>query len=142
VTRRGAEDDVSRADGSSTDGADEGSAVVETSLVLVLLVTLLLALFQIGFALHVRNTLVACAAEGARYAANADRTAADGAARTRELVVASLGERYATDVTAGTESVEGLTTVVVVVRAPMPLLGPLGLGDGLVAQGHAYEEAG
>lgn len=134
--------DVSRTGPASGSGRDDGSAVVETSLVLVLLVTLLLALLQIGFALHVRNTLVACAAEGARYAANADRTPEDGAARTRELVVAALGERYATDVTAGTESVEGLTTVVVVVRAPMPLLGPLGLGDGLVAQGHAYEEAG
>ena len=110
--------------GATTLRDDRGAAVVESSLVLVLLVFLLLALIQLGFALHVRNTLVASAAEGARYAANADRSPEDGAARTRELVAAALGEEYATNVTAGTEVVGGVTTVVVVIEAPLPLLGP------------------
>lgn len=121
---------------------DRGSAVVESSLVLVLLVVLLLALIQVGFALHVRNTLVASGAEGARYAANADRSPEDGAARARELITAALGEEYATDVTAGTELVGGVPTVVIVIRAPLPLLGPLGIADGIVVRGHAFEEAG
>ena len=115
---------------------------MESSLVLVLLVVLLLALLQLGFALHVRNTLVASAAEGARYAANADRAPEEGAARTRVLVAGALGDEYATDVVAGTEIVAGGTTVVVVIQAPLPILGPLGLADGLVVRGHAFEELG
>lgn len=123
-------------------GDDRGAAVVESSLVLVLLVVLLLGLLQLGFALHVRNTLVASAAEGARYAANADRSPEEGAARTRALVAGALGEEYATNVVAGTELVAGVTTVVVVIEAPLPILGPLGIVDGLVVRGHAFEESG
>lgn len=121
---------------------DRGSAVVESSLVLVLLVVLLLGLLQLGFALHVRNTLVASAADGARYAANADRSPDEGAARTRDLVARALGDEYATDVVAGTEVVNGVATIVVVVEAPLPILGPLGVTDGLVVRGHAFEESG
>lgn len=109
---------------------------------MTLLVMLLLGLLQIGFVLHVRNTLVACAADGARYAANADRTPAEGAARARSMIADALGARYATDVSAGTESVEGVGTVVVEVRADMPVIGPWGLDGALVVRGHAYEESG
>ncbi len=115
---------------------------MESSLVLVLLVVLLLAVLQVGFALHVRNTLVAAAAEGARYAANADRSPEDGAARTRELVAGALGEEYAADVVAGTEVVAGVPTIVVVIEAPLPVLGPIGLANGIVVRGHAFEESG
>ena len=45
---------------------DDGSAVVDFTLVGILLTFLFLALLQLGLALHVRNTLVASAAEGAR----------------------------------------------------------------------------
>jgi Flp pilus assembly protein TadG len=121
---------------------DRGAAVVESSLVLVLLIFLLLAILQLGFALHVRNTLVASAAEGARYAANADRSPVEGAARTRDLIKGALGDEYATNVVAGTEVVGGVTTVVVVVQAPLPILGPLGIARGLVVRGHAFEESG
>ncbi|HET9944946.1 MAG TPA: TadE family protein, partial [Actinomycetes bacterium] len=84
---------------------DDGSAVVEFVLVGVLLTALFLALVQLGLALHVRNTLQASAAEGARFAANADRTQADGEAVARELIRASLADGYADDVSSGTELV-------------------------------------
>lgn len=109
---------------------------------MTLLVMLLLALLQVGFVLHIRNTLVACAADGARYAANADRSPAEGAERTRSMISGALGAQYATDVSAGTESVGGVDTVVVEVRAVMPVLGPLGFEGALVVQGHAFEESG
>ena len=48
---------------------EEGSAVAEFSLVGVLLTALLLAVVQLALALHVRNTVLDAAAEGARYAA-------------------------------------------------------------------------
>jgi len=121
---------------------DGGAAVVESTLVIILLVVLLLTLLQVGFVLHIRNTLVACAADGARYGANADRSPEDGAARARQMIGGALGARYATDVTAGTETVGGVGTVVVEVRAALPVLGPLGFEGGLVVRGHAFEETG
>lgn len=63
---------------------DAGSSVVEFTLVSVLLVALFLAVLQVAIVLHTRNVLVSAAQEGARYAANADRTPAEGALRTQQ----------------------------------------------------------
>ena len=120
---------------------DRGSAIVEFTLVGVLLTVLFLALLQLGLALHVRNTLSASAAEGARYAANADREPDDGAAVTRQLIRDSLANSFAGDVTSGLESVDGVPTVFVQVRATLPLVGLLGPGRGIVVRGHALEES-
>lgn len=120
--------------------ADAGTAVVEFLLVGVLLTALFLGVLQLGLALHVRNTLVAAAAEGARYAANADRAPADGVDWTRQLVSASLAPRFAEDVAAGYEDVGGVPTVYVEVRADLPVIGFLGPDRAIVARGHALEE--
>lgn len=126
---------------SSSGERDEGSAVVEFALVSAMVSALFLAVLQVGVALHVRNTLVAAAAEGARYGADADRTPADAARRTREVVGSSLSAAYAQDVEAGYEDVGGVRTVVVQVRAPLPMLGLVGPGGDLVVTGHAIAEA-
>lgn len=117
-----------------------GAAVVEFALVTVVLVALFLAVLQLGLVLHVRNTLTASAAEGARYAANADRTPADGAERAEELITQSLNDRYARHIAVGTEVVGGVQTVVVEVRAPLPVVGLLGPDRLLVVRGHAMDE--
>lgn len=117
---------------------DDGSSVVEFALVSTLVLALFLGVVQLGFALHVRNTLVASAADGARYAANADRGPADGADRARELIRRSLPDSFARDVRAGVEP--GTGTVFVEVRAGLPLLGPWGLPRTLVLRAHALEE--
>lgn len=122
--------------------ADEGSAVVDFALVGALATVLLVGLLQLAMVLHVRNTLIDCAGEGARYGALADRTPADGAARTRLLIGQDLSARYAGDVEAGQEVVDGLDTVVVRIRAPLPVLGLLGAGRVLEVSGHAVAEAG
>lgn len=70
---------------------DRGAAVVEFTLVSILLVALFLMILQVGLVLHARNVMVSAAQEGARFAANADRTAADGVERTREALTGSLG---------------------------------------------------
>jgi Flp pilus assembly protein TadG len=119
---------------------DAGSAVVDFTLVGILLTFLFLALLQLGLALHVRNTLVASAAEGARYGANADRTPADGAAVTRQIIRDSLADSFADDVTGGLETLDGVTTVVVRVDARLPLFGLLGPPRGISVRGHALEE--
>ena len=90
--------------------------------------------------MYVRSTLVAAAAEGARYGADADRTPADGVRRTQDLLAQSLSPSYARDVTADYAVVDGLPTVVVRVRAPLPLLGLVGPGGDLVVEGHALAE--
>jgi hypothetical protein len=106
-----------------------------------LLVLAFLAVLQLAVSLHVRNTLVASAAEGARLAAAADRGLDDGVRRTRDLVTSSLSAAYASDVRAWYTDSAGLRTVVVQVRAPLPLLGLLGPADDLTLTGHALVEA-
>jgi len=109
-------------------------------LVGVLLSLLLLAVLQLTVSLHVRATLVDCAGEGARFAALAGNDPAAGERRARELITADLSEAYAQDVSAGREVVEGLDTVVVRVRAPLPVLGLLGVGEVVRVEGHARAE--
>lgn len=107
----------------------------------MVLVPLVLGLIQVGLVLHVRNTLAAAATEGARYGANIDRTPADGAARTREQVRGAIADRFAQDVTAGQEMVDGVPTVVVRVRAKVPPLGLWGPGVSLSVTGHGVQES-
>ena len=120
---------------------DRGSAVVEFTLVSVLLTGLFLAVLQIGLVIHVRNTLVACAAEGARYAANADRGLADGATRTQLLIGESLSERFTGGVSARYVADDGVQLVEVEVTTTLPLFGFLGPDRGLTVRGHAVDEA-
>ncbi|HLZ36516.1 MAG TPA: TadE family protein [Mycobacteriales bacterium] len=119
---------------------DRGAAVVEFALVSVLLTVLFLGLVQVGLAVHVRNTLVACAAEGARHGALADRSPADGAAYAADLIRGSLSPRFARDVHARVTMVEGQPVVEVTVRAPLPVIGLLGPRRTLAVRGHAMVE--
>lgn len=120
---------------------EQGSAVAEFSLVSVLLVALVLGIAQVGLAIHVRNTLVACAAEGARLAANADRTLADGAAHARSLIATALSPGMAQDVQARHRPGPAGLEVEVEVAAPLPVLGLAGPARSLRVQAHALEEA-
>jgi len=120
---------------------ERGSAVVDFTLVSVLVLVLFLGVLQVALAVHVRATLVDCAAEGARVAGRADRGPADGVARTRELVVASLSARYAHDVVARETVVDGLPVVEVTVSAPLPVIGLLGPTGMVTVEGRALEEA-
>lgn len=119
---------------------DRGSAVVDFVLVGALVTLLVAGVVQLTLAQHVRNTLVDSAAEGARFAALADRSPADGEARTRELVSAALSPAYAEDVAATDTEVGGVPVVEVRVSAPLPLAGLLGPGGRLTVLGHAVRE--
>jgi Flp pilus assembly protein TadG len=119
---------------------ERGAAVVDFVLVSMVLVPLVLGLIQVGLVMHVRNTLAAAATEGARYGANIDRSPADGAARTRDQVRGAIADRFAQDISARRETVGGVPTVVVTVRAEVPPLGLWGPGDGLSVTGHGVQE--
>lgn len=120
---------------------DAGSAVAEFVMVVSLLTVLTLSVLQLGLALHIRNTVLDAAAEGARFAALADSGLPDGEARTRDLITAAIGPAYATNVQASFGSYAGHASAQVRVIAPMPLLGLMGPGDGLEVVGHAAVES-
>lgn len=119
---------------------DVGSAAVDFVLVAGLTTVVFMAVVQLTLGLHVRNTLVDCAGEGARYAARADRDLADGERRTRELIATALAPGFAGTVTARTVVRGGLELVEVEVRAPLPVIGLIGPAGGLTVRGHGLEE--
>jgi hypothetical protein len=120
---------------------ERGAAVVEFTLVSILLVSLFLMILQVGLVLHARNVMVSAAQEGARFAANADRGPVEGVARTRAALAGSLGADLVArmDVTplppAGEPRAVGIR-----VSGPLPFVfvpvGPLRL----TVEGHALEE--
>ena len=121
-------------------GRESGSAVADFAMVSGLVSVIFVAVFQVGLALHVRNTLISCASEGARVGARAGADPADGVARTRQLIGQSLSPRFAQDVTADVVEVDGVRVVAVRVTAPLPVLGPLGPDRALDVVGHAFLE--
>jgi hypothetical protein len=104
---------------------DRGAAVVEFVLVSIPLLFLLLAVLQVAVYLHVRNVVVASAAEGARYGANADRASADGGPFAEHVLGRGLSVGTAAGIrcTAGEEPGAGGTVLVAVrCRGAVPTL--------------------
>lgn len=122
-------------------------------LVSLILIPLFIAILQLGFALYVRNTLAACAQDGARYAADenivvrGDNVMTDAATQqATSCVKESLPDSFAGNITATvpeiTDSI-GTPLLVVEVRisAPFPLVGLFGLGPQVLhAKGDALQE--
>ena len=122
---------------------DAGSAAVDFVLVGSLVTLLFLAVVQIAIDYHVRNVLAACAADGARYGANADVADPQAAAdKTNELIRESLGPDYANAIAPSEQdSVDGVPVVTVTVSARLPLLAWfLPAGPTVHATGHALLE--
>ncbi|HKH09061.1 MAG TPA: TadE/TadG family type IV pilus assembly protein [Agromyces sp.] len=117
-----------------------GSAVAEFTLVGILLTVLALAVVQLALALHVRNTVLDAAAEGARYAALAGSNDGEGIARTRDLIGAAISSDYARDISASRSTVAGVPVVAMTVRATLPVVGLLGFERALEVTGHAAVE--
>ena len=122
-------------------GDDVGSSPVEFVLVGSLLTVLTLAVLQLGLAVYVRNVVHDAAVEGAYRAALADTTLADGAERTREIVTRAVGSAYAEDIHVRASDDLGGPSVVVTVRAPLPLAGLLGIPRTMEVTAHAPAES-
>ena len=123
-----------------TGEGERGSAPAEFALVSGLLAVLTLSVLQLGLALHVRNTALDAAAEGARIAALADGGLPEGVQRTRDLLRTALSPGYARQVTAAHRVLSGTPTVEVTVLLPLPLVGLVGIERGLEVRGHAAVE--
>jgi hypothetical protein len=129
----------------SAPGNDRGSAPVEFALVSVLLLLLLLGVLQVAVYLYVRDIAVASAAEGARYAANADISSAEGAQRATEVLGRGAGHDVAGRLTCtGTEEtgVDGLRLSGVRCAGALPVFfAPLGGVLPLRVSARAIEES-
>ena len=116
---------------------ERGSAVVDFVMVGGLLTMFFLAILQLTLVLHVRNTLIDAAASGARYGTLADRGATDAEERARALVGMALNADFAQDIGTSEVTFQGLRTLEVTIKAPMPVIGLIGPRDMLEVKGHA-----
>lgn len=118
-------------------GDERGSAVVDFVLVGGLLTVFFLAVIQLALVLHVRNTLIDAVSSGARYGTLADRTPADARERTADLIGTALNADFARDVSTSEAGFQGIHTLEVTVRAPLPVIGLIGPVGALEVRGHA-----
>ncbi len=111
--------------------------MVEFVLVAALVVTVGIAVLQIVLATHVRSTLKACAAEGARTAAVARLGDDAGADRALECAASSLGRDV--EVAVAHDAVGGRDTVSVTLTGQAPALS-FWTGGAVEANGRALVE--
>ena len=116
---------------------ERGSAVVDFVMVGALLTMFFLAIIQLTLVLHVRNTLIDAAASGARHGTLADRGASDAEARAADLIGTALNAEFAQDISTAEVTFQGLRTLEVTIKAPMPVIGLIGPRDLLEVKGHA-----
>jgi Flp pilus assembly protein TadG len=118
---------------------------VEFCLVAVLLLMLVLGILQVAVYLHVRNVAAASAAEGARYAANADVPAAAGGDRAQTILASGLGQATASHLTCTgglDEGPGGVTLSAVRCAGAIPVFFvPFGEALTIDVSGHSVEES-
>lgn len=120
--------------------SERGSAVVDFVMILFILIPLFAALLQLSLVLHVRNTLSAAAAEGARSAAVSGATAEDGRAKTARQIEGTLNERYANNIDIRETTIGGAPAYEVRVTAEVPALGIGGFAVAVEGHGNAIIE--
>lgn len=119
---------------------DAGSSPVEFVLVGLLLTVLTLGVLQFGLAIYVRNVIHDAAVEGAFHGALADTAVREGADRAGEIIGSTVGPPFATDVSARAAGGAAGDIVVVTVRAPLPVIGLMGIPRTMEVTAHAPRE--
>lgn len=119
---------------------ERGSALVDFTLVSVVLLPIVLGIVQVVLVLHVRATLAAAASEGARLAATAGSSPGEGVARTRSQIAEAVGAGYARDVEVHRVTIDGAPAIEITVRAEVPALGLGGPAVELSVSGRAVQE--
>ncbi|WP_431799879.1 TadE/TadG family type IV pilus assembly protein [Microbacterium kunmingense] len=106
-----------------------------------MLTALTLAVLQLGLGIYVRNVVHDAAVEGAYHAALADTSLRDGVDRTSQIVTRTVGAAYAGDIAVAETSALGYPAVEVTVRAPLPVIGLIGLPGAMEVSAHAPVES-
>lgn len=114
-----------------------GSAVVDFVLVGALLSLMFISILQLALVLHIRNTLIDAAVSGAQFGTLADRSANEGAARSKALIAGALPPGFAEQISYSEKEIGGMRTLEISVKAPLPLIGLIGVGQTLEVSGHA-----
>lgn len=120
--------------------SDEGSAVAEFTMTSALVVVVFLVVCQFAYAVHVRSTLTMAAAEGARVGARVGADGQEARAKAVEIAEQSLSSHYAQDVESHLSSESGAPVMKVDIAAPVPVLGPWGVGLTLHTSARAVME--
>lgn len=120
---------------------EAGAAVPEFVLVLILLVPLVVGLVHVALVMHVRNTVTSAASAGARAGVGLEAGPGRATDRTRELIGATIADRYAQNVTERRTMIDGVAVVEVRVVAKVPAAGLLGPATTIEAHGHAVLQA-
>ena len=121
-------------------GAENGSALVESLVVSLLVAFLVLSLMQVAYAMHVRSTMMSIAGEGARRVALVDATPAEGQVRINSLMEETLSGLSKPDVTIKPDINAGERIITVTVRGKLPIIGPWGIPGALTVKASAYAE--
>jgi hypothetical protein len=116
-----------------------GNATVEFALVAPILLAVALAVLQLALVLHVRATLTAAAAEGARAAALAGSDLGAGERRTWAILQENIAADVVDDITVQREWHGVALVISVEIAAALPLLGLYGPTQMFVT-GHALQE--
>lgn len=104
---------------------ERGSELVSYVLVQGLVLLVVLALLQLGFALHTRNLAISAASEGARRGGLLGGSEAEAAARTRDLLSDLAGAQDPV-VSTSKRVIGGREVLVVTARTRIPVLASFG----------------
>ncbi|WP_022868737.1 TadE/TadG family type IV pilus assembly protein [Schaalia vaccimaxillae] len=107
-------------------GDDRGSEVVSTVLLQGLVMLIVLALLQMGFALHTRNMAISAAGEGARRGGLLGGNSQEAIARTDEIYSSVVGASSQRQISASYSTQAGREVIVVELTAALPILLNLG----------------
>lgn len=116
---------------------DSGAIVAESAMIIALVTLLCGTIMQLGVIVYTKNTMIDAASAGARHAALADRSLADGRQRTLSLLSGSIPSADSAAVQIIHEADGERITVTVTHRVPLLgfLTGPIPLS----ATAQAYD---
>ncbi|AOZ72329.1 hypothetical protein BK816_02625 [Boudabousia tangfeifanii] len=118
--------------------SESGSAVISHVLVQALVVLVVLALLQLGYGLHTRNTALVAAQTAARRVSLVGATKVEGQKVAEKIVAQALphGIPPVVEVKIRPQGAGRMRLIEVMVELPVPLIGPWGIGHQIKVKSH------
>lgn len=99
--------------------SESGSIIAESAMIIALITVLCATILQLGVIIHTRNTMIDAASAGARHAALADRSMADGEDRAVHLLTNSIPHAETANVAINRDASGELITVTIDHQLPI-----------------------